>query len=166
MNKRRFWSGLQRDSMSWVLALFCLLIAGAAAIYVVLPQMKPHTTLRVGDGVFSAAIVVPAKNSVQSVPGAASLERNQAVLYTFERDDKWPVEMKGRSHALDIVWLDHKKKVVYMVKNVTEIDIDKMYAPDKVARYVIELPVRTVDQRAISLGGVAVFDEPKRGDVK
>ena len=74
--------------------------------------------------------------------------------------------MKGRSHALDIVWLDHKKKVVYMVKNVTEIDIDKMYAPDKVARYVIELPVRTVDQRAISLGGVAVFDEPKRGDVK
>ncbi|MEO7904777.1 MAG: hypothetical protein ABIR91_03225 [Candidatus Saccharimonadales bacterium] len=161
MNKRRLLSSLQRDGMSWALIVFVLLLVAGAAIYLIAPRMNPQTMLRLGDGVFSADIIT--KTNGYSSWGAESQSFDQAVarLYVYPRGDKWPFEVKSGSRALDLVWLNDKKEVVYIAKNIALTDSSgtTIYSPRQNARYVVALPVRTVEAKVINRGSVAVFDE-------
>ncbi len=157
MNKRRMLSNLQRDTMSWVLIVSLLVAVGAAAFYLVSPQLRPHTTLHIGDGIFSADIVPSG-----SLSESRQLQSNQAVLVMYGHDDRWPVVVDGRQNALDIVWLNGEKKVVHIVKNVKADQPVVSYMPKDDARYVIELPAGSVDNKAIKLTSVATFDENDR----
>lgn len=160
MNKRRVLSNLQRDGMSWALIVLVLFLIAWAAIYLIAPQLQPRTTLRLGDGVFTADIVEKSNGSVVKAIETRPLEVSSARLLIYPYDAKWPITIKSHSNSMDIVWLNHDKKVVYIVKNVEASDSgDVVYTPKKAARYVIELPMKTVDAKVIPEGGVAVFNE-------
>lgn len=154
MNKRRLLSNLQRDTMSWVLIVSLLVAVGVAAFYLVSPQLRPQTTIHIGDGVFSTDIIARG-----SLSDERQLAANQAVMVVYGHDDKWPVVVKGRQAPLDIVWLSSEKKVVHIVKNIQADQSTVSYEPSDVARYVVELPAGAVDSRTIGLKSVAVFDE-------
>ena len=140
--------------------ILILLLIGSAALYALWPQLQPHTTVRLGDGVFLTRVAKTLVEREKGLSGTRELRSDQAMLLVFDRDDKWSIWMKDMNYPLDIVWLDKDKKVVYIVKNAPPESYPyEKFVPKQEARYVLELPAGTTSKKAITIGAQAQFDE-------
>lgn len=127
-------------------------------MYVLWPQLRPHTTVRMGDGVFNATIAKTDSSREQGLSGTSPLRPDQAMIFVFDKDGKWPMWMKDMDYPLDIIWLDKDKEVVYIVKNASPDSYPDVFTPNAPARYVVEVPAGTVDTKAIRTGSSVVFE--------
>jgi uncharacterized membrane protein (UPF0127 family) len=152
---------VRKDVWSWGIVAIVLLLIGAAAFWVFWPQLsQPHVKLRLGDGVFQARVADTQSEREKGLSGTAYLGQDQALLFVYERDDKWSIWMKDMNYAIDIVWLDKDKKVVYIVKNAKpESYPNESFSPNEPARYIVEFAAGTVDKKTINIGDEAAFDE-------
>jgi uncharacterized protein len=150
----------RKDVLSWGLIVLMLLLIGAAAVYVMWPQLQPHTDLHLGDGVFTARVAKTQAERERGLSDTASLGAEQAMVLVYDNDGKWPVTMKGMKYPLDIIWLDKDKKVVYIVKNATPASYPyEVFVPKEDARYVVEVVAGTTGKKAIKINAEATFDE-------
>ena len=150
----------RKDVLSWGLIAFVLILVGIAAYFILEPKLRPHVTMHVGDGVFSAQVLKTDKERAKGLSGRSGLGADQAVLFVFDSDSKWSMWMKEMKFPIDIVWLDKNKKVVYIVKNVPpESYPSQTFTPTEDARYVVEFLGGTVEKKAIMIGDQAKFDE-------
>lgn len=150
----------QREALSWGLVALVLLAAVGAALYVLWPQLQPHTTLRIGDGVFTARVAKTQAEHEKGLSGEQSLREDQAMIFVYGDDAKWAISMKGMKFPVDIVWLDRDRSIVYIVKNAPPESYPyETFAPKQKARYIIQLPAGTVARKSIVIGNVAAFDE-------
>ncbi len=151
---------VRKDFLSWGLIALALILVGVAAYLIVEPKLRPHVTLHVGDGVFSAQVLKTDKELTKGLSGRTHLGADEAMLFVFGGDDKWSIWMKDMKFPIDIVWLDKNKKVVHIVKNVSPDSYpNESFAPTEDARYVVEFVAGTVDSRSITIGKEAKFDE-------
>lgn len=152
---------VRKDVWSWGIVAVVLVLIGAAAFWVFWPQLsQPHTKLRLGDGVFQARVADTQSEREKGLSGTTYLGQDQALLFIYERDDKWSIWMKDMNYPIDIVWLDKNKKVVYIVKNAKpESYPGESFSPNDAARYIVEMAGGTVDRKTINIGDSAVFDE-------
>lgn len=151
---------VKKHVLSWGIIVLALLLVVVAALYVLLPQLRPHVTLHLGDGVFLTQVAKTPDAWEKGLSGTHSLRDNEAMLFIYDRDDKWSIWMKDMNYPLDIVWLDKDKKVVYIVKNAPPESYPfESFTPKQESRYVVELPAGTVAKKAINIGTQAVFDE-------
>lgn len=151
---------VKKHVLSWAIVALALLLIGVAAFYVLLPQLRPHVTLHLGDGVFLSQVAKTAEAHEKGLSGSHALRENEAMLFIYDRDDKWGIWMKDMNYPIDIVWLDKDKKVVYIVKNAPPESYPfESFTPKQDARYVVELPAGTVHKKTITIGTQAQFDE-------
>jgi uncharacterized membrane protein (UPF0127 family) len=151
---------LRKDVFSWGLIILVLGLVAAAAIYILWPQLQPHVTVRLGDGVFAAKVAKTSDAREKGLSGTNGLREDQALLFVYETNDKWPIWMKDMNYPIDIVWLDKDKKVVYIVKNAPPESYPyETFTPKQEARYVLEIPAGTVGRKSITIGTEAMFDE-------
>lgn len=150
----------RKDAFTWVLIAGVLLLIGAAAFYMLLPQLQPHTTVHVGDAVFTTQVAKTQEARDKGLGGTYKLRDDQAMLFVYDSDDKWAVNMKDMNYPIDIIWLDKDKKVVYIVKNAPPESYPyESFAPKEEARYVLEVNAGTVGAKKINIGATATFDE-------
>jgi len=153
MNKRK-------NAWSWIAVVLVLLLIGSAALYALWPQLQPHANVHIGDGVFTTRVAKTDAERSKGLSGTGELRSDQAMLLVFDHDDKGSIWMKDMNYAIDIVWLDKDKKVVYIVKNAPPESYPyEKFVPKQDARYVLELPAGTVNKKAINIGLQATFDE-------
>jgi len=154
MSKRR------SPLLSWMLVGFVLILVGAAGLYILWPQLQPHTTLRMGDGVFKTSVARTPDEREKGLSKTPKLRDDQALLFVFGTDGKWAIWMKDMNYPIDIVWLDKDKKVVHIVKNAPpeSYPYEKFISKED-ARYVVEVLAGTADKKSIKIGGQAAFDE-------
>lgn len=146
--------------LSWGLVVLVLGLIVATALYVLWPQLQPHATVRLGDGVFLAQVAKTDEERAKGLSGTSGLRENQAMLFVYDTDNKWPIWMKEMNYPLDIIWLDKDKKVVYIVKNAPPESYPyESFVPKQEARYIVELPAGTVGKKSINVGSAASFDE-------
>ncbi len=149
-----------RKLTTWLVVLLVLVGIGGAAYYALLPQLQPHVTVHLGDGVFAAKVANTEVAREKGLGGTLNLRNDQAMLFVFDNDSKWPIWMKDMNYPIDIVWLDSNKKVVYIVKNAPPESYPyEQFTPKENARYVVELSAGTVSQKSIDIGITAAFDE-------
>lgn len=108
----------RRGMLSWGLIILVLALVAGAAYYVFLPELQPHTTIHLGDGVFLAQVANTDAKRQQGLSGTQGLRDDQALLFVYNSDGQWPIQAQNINYPIDIVWLDKDKKVVYIVKNV------------------------------------------------
>lgn len=150
---------LRSDRLSrWLVAGTLILIAWII-LSVILALSAPRTTVRIGDGVFRTTLALTAKERAQGLSGTSKLNRSEAMMLVFDRDDKWGIWMKDMRYPLDIIWLNDEQRVVYLVKNAEPDSYpDRVYKPKTPARYVLELPAGAADSAGIKYGDEAKFD--------
>jgi uncharacterized protein len=150
----------RKDIFSWGLIVLVLALVGAAAVYILWPQLQPHATVRVGDGVFAAKVVRTPAEREKGLSGTGTLREDQAMLFVYDTEGKWPIWMKDMNYPIDIVWLNKDKEVVYIVINAPpESYPQETYIPKQSARYILELPAGMVNKKSIVIGKEASFDE-------
>ncbi|HEU5121885.1 MAG TPA: DUF192 domain-containing protein [Candidatus Saccharimonadales bacterium] len=151
---------VRKGILSWGLVVLVLALVAAAAYYVLGPQLRPHVTVRVGDGVFLMQVAKTPGAREKGLSGTASLRDNEGMLFIYDHEDKWGIWMKDMNYPIDIVWLDKDKKVVYIVKNAPPESYPyESFTTKQDAKYILELPAGTVGKKAISIGKQAAFDE-------
>lgn len=151
---------MKKNVLSWIAVILVLLMIGAAAVYVLWPQLQPHVTVHIGDGVFNTQVAKTPAERERGLSGTNKLRADQAMLFVFDQDDEWSIWMKDMNYPIDIVWLDKDKKVVYIVKNAPPESYPyENFVPKQQARYVLEFPAGTTSKKAINIGSQAKFDE-------
>ena len=80
----------------------------------------------------------------------------------FDTEDRWGIWMKDMKTPLDILWLNSRKEVVYIITDASpELGTSTTFAPTDPALYVIELPAGSVKQAAIKTGDLVDFTLPE-----
>ncbi len=158
-------SQIKDNSTSFLIAAVLLIIA-TAAVFLLISQMQPTTVLSFGNGIFKARIASTAASREKGLSGVTELGPQQAMILVFPSDAAWQIWMKDMKTPIDIVWLDHDKKVVYLYENaLPDGSINVTFTPTTRARYVVELPVGSIESQRIRIGDTASF-EIKLGDVE
>lgn len=136
-----------------------LLIVGATFLLVVLPNIvKPPTSMWLGDGIFRTKLALNNNDRTKGLSRLNKLDSDQALLMAYPSEGKWGIWMKDMNFPIDVVWLDKNKKVIFLVKNALPEDSTTVsYKPDTLAKYVVELPAGTVDDKSITTKNSAVF---------
>lgn len=139
-----------------IIAVVALVIA--TAIIIISSTIQSRTTLNIGDGVFTAKLATTPSQRDKGL-GDTTLAVDQALIYAYPSDSKWPVSVIGTKASVDIIWLNQDKKVVYIVTNASpDISSQTVFSPSTAARYVIEVAAGSVDNLNIKADSTAVFE--------
>lgn len=147
--------------IAWLVAAIVLIALGVVA-WAVLIAWQSTTKIHIGDAVVSATVADDQKERTKGLSGVRELGRGDGMLFVFDKSDYWGIWMKDMHIDLDIVWLNSGKKVVHIVKHVAPDTYPRVFKPEKPARYVLELPAGTVEDRRISIDDEAHFELPPR----
>lgn len=86
------------------------------------------------------------------------------MLFTFGDSQLWAIWMKNTRIPLDILWLDEKKAIVHIERNVpicTRVDDGcPTYQPNHNAAYVLELAAGIADDLNLALSTKLQFTLP------
>lgn len=120
---------------------------------------KPTITLQLGDGIFNAKVVSTANDRAKGLAGVAVFDPDQALLMVFPNQEKWNIQPKDMKVAIDVVWLNSDKKVVYAVTDVSpDSSVSEAFTPKLPAMYVVLLPEGTVKSKMINTISIANFN--------
>ncbi|MGH7261363.1 MAG: DUF192 domain-containing protein [Nitrospiraceae bacterium] len=93
-----------------------------------------------------------------------SLEKNRGMLFTFAEPQQWSFWMKNTRIPLDIIWMDQKKRIVHIERNVPTCsrtdDGCPQYQPNENALYVLELAAGSADALKLQRGATLRFQLP------
>jgi len=149
-----------KDALVWVLMAFALLLVGAAAYYIITPQLRPSTTLHIGDGVYTAQVASTPSAQDALISSATSLNEDQANILVYSSNGLWSIPASKLQNSVDLVWLNSHKSVVYIVKNASSaLTSSDTFTSRENARYILELPAGATTNKSITIGSTASFDE-------
>lgn len=93
-----------------------------------------------------------------------SLAKDRGMLFTFAEPQMWTFWMKNTRISLDIIWMDGKKRIVHIERNVPACprtdDGCPQYQPNENALYVLELAAGVADALQLQRGSVLKFQAP------
>ncbi|MEW6364243.1 MAG: DUF192 domain-containing protein [Acidobacteriota bacterium] len=92
-----------------------------------------------------------------------TLPADQGMLFVFEASDTHGFWMKNCEIPLDIVWLNGRKQIVHLERNLPPCKtVDcPTYSPAQAALYAVELEAGTIDRKKLALGQSLLFDLPR-----
>ena len=93
------------------------------------------------------------------------LKKDRGMIFVFGQANAWTFWMKNTKIALDLIWLDGKKRVTHIERNVpicTKTDDScPQYGPrSDDAMFVLEIAAGTVDGYKIEKGSKLQFPQP------
>ncbi|MDI3473684.1 MAG: uncharacterized protein PWR30_7 [Candidatus Woesearchaeota archaeon] len=100
----------------------------------------------VSNGIHIADDVRELKSNLEKARGLLfrkKIAQNEAFLFIFNEEDYWTFHMFFMFYPIDILWLDKDKVVVDLVKNFKPW---RFHRPKRKAKFVIELPVGTIER--------------------
>ncbi|MEP6888179.1 MAG: DUF192 domain-containing protein [Nitrospirales bacterium] len=93
-----------------------------------------------------------------------SLAKDRGMLFTFAEPQLWTFWMKNTRIPLDIIWMDGKKRIVHIERNVPTCsrtdDGCPQYQPNDNAMYVLELAAGVADALKLQRGTILKFHSP------
>ena len=92
------------------------------------------------------------------------LKKDHGMMFFFDQAQEWTFWMKNTLIALDLIWMDDKKRVIHIERNVpicTRADDScPQYRPNDGAMYVLEIAAGTADGLKIEKGTKLQFANP------
>ena len=76
------------------------------------------------------------------------------MLFVFDKSDRHGFWMKDMHIPIDMFWLDDKRQVVFLVKDVYPETYPTVFYPSTPARYVLETNRGFAEEHSITVGTV------------
>lgn len=124
--------------------------------------LPKNTEIIIRDLTINAEVVQSDAAKKKGLSGRESLGINDGMLFVFKSNGVYPFWMKDTKFALDIIWIDENKKIVYIAENASPEPGKKdseffRYAPNNNARYVLEINAGISKLHGIQLGDSVNF---------
>lgn len=140
-----------------IIAALALIVT--VAIVVISSTIQSRTTLNMGDGIFTARLAITPAQRDTGLGNISTLAPDQAMIFAYPSDGKWPVSVVGLKPAVDIIWANKDKKIVYIVTGASsDAGAKTVFSPKSDARYVIEVAAGSVGNLNVKVGSSTVFD--------
>ncbi len=81
-------------------------------------------------------------------------QKNKALVFNFKKNTRVSLHMFFVFYPIDVVYLDENKRVIALKENFRPFTF---YAPKQKCRYVIELPLDTINKHDLELGSEITF---------
>ena len=119
-------------------------------------------TLKIGDATLNIEVADTDAKRVQGLSGKVGLAQNEAMLFVFDAEGYHSIWMKDMNFAIDIVWLNKDKKIIYIEKNVSPDTYPKVFYAKKadlpiLSFYVLETPSGFLAENNIQIGDIVAF---------
>ncbi len=88
----------------------------------------------------------------QGLSGRAMLPQHAGMLFVFPEPMKAGIWMKDMQFPLDIIWLNKNYTVMYYAENALPSSFPKVFQPDGLASYVIEVNTGFIKAQHIEVG--------------
>jgi uncharacterized membrane protein (UPF0127 family) len=93
------------------------------------------------------------------------LKKDHGMLFFFSEPQAWTFWMKNTKIALDLIWLDGKKRVIHIERNVptctrTDESCPQYRSNSDEAMFVLEIAAGTLDGYKIEKGSKLQFAQP------
>lgn len=143
-----------------LIAIFLLILQGAPLFYyppaaVSTPaNAREVRTVELRGQTIRVSVADTESARRQGLSGRGGLEADEGMLFVFPEDGKYAFWMNDMSFSIDILWLSADGTVVYMAQNVSPDTYPRSFAPDRPARYVLELPAGYVKAYTVSTGDI------------
>lgn len=126
-------------------------------------QKKGVTTVTINDLTVDAKILSQTSDRKKGLSGKESLPLTGGVFFAFENSGSYPFWMKDMKFAIDIIWIDENKRVVYIVHNAPpepgrDEDELTLYRPDSASLYVLEINAGLSARYGITVGNTVNFE--------
>lgn len=135
-----------------------LLILAIAVGHTNLSARAPRIAVQLGGTTFEARVASTPEARQKGLSGVTTLGGDQALLFIFASSDTYRLWMKDMLISIDVVWLDESQRVISTMTNLTPDSYPKTFSSDAPARYALELPAGTVEQKNIKKDDRASFD--------
>lgn len=88
-----------------------------------------------------------------------SMGRDEGMLFIFPSSNRHTFWMKDTFISLDIIWMDSKKRIVFVIPNILPCETEQcpVYTPGSGAKYVLEVNAGVTTELGLSVGDRAVF---------
>ncbi|MDQ3075523.1 MAG: DUF192 domain-containing protein [bacterium] len=93
----------------------------------------------------------------RGLSGRSELKENEGMLFVFDRPDKHKFWMKDMNFAIDMIWLDKDKKVVFIKRNTAPESYPELFGPNDDALYVLEVASGWSDRHSLKVGDTLLF---------
>ena len=86
------------------------------------------------------------------------LANGRGMFFIFDKPSRYGFWMKDMHFAIDIVWIDERFRVIDIEKSVSPETFPKVFYPNEVVKYVLELDAGFSDEHSIDIGKMVYFD--------
>lgn len=148
--------------------IFSIFILSVGILYLLHGSNDPLTLPFLPEGAYLPVITVSGspiavliadteKERTKGLSNRSSLPPKQGMLFIFDKDDRYGIWMKDMLFSIDIIWIDEEGNIVDIIEHATPESYPQVFAPEKPARYVLEVPSGFVEIRNITKDGTIDF---------
>ena len=117
-------------------------------------QNKNIQYIEIAGKKIKAEVVSTPDLQARGLSGRKNLGENDGMLFIFQNSGAYPFWMKDMYFSIDMIWIDENFNVVYIKKNAKPESYPETFAPQKNAKYVLEV-----------LSGFSEKNNLKEGDI-
>jgi len=134
--------------------IICLIILG---FYFKNQKKMELKSLKIGKTVL---IVEEAKTNEEKSNGLSDREKlgeYSGMLFVFEKVGDYGVWMKNMKFPIDIAWLNAKKEIIYIEKNISPDTYPKVFYSPTESSFILETNAGFFEKEEIKIGDLAKF---------
>lgn len=117
-----------------------------------------------GGLIIQAEVADTMKKRAEGLMYREYLAKDRGMLFTFDQAQPWTFWMKNTKIPLDIIWMNEKKQIIHIARNVpicTRTDDGcPQYQPNDPAIYVLELGGGEAERLKLEKGSTLQFRLP------
>lgn len=117
-----------------------------------------------GGVIIQAEIADTMKKRAEGLMYREHLAKDRGMLFTFDQAQVWTFWMKNTKIPLDIIWMNEKKQIIHIARNVPictrNDDGCPQYQPNDPAMYVLEIGGGEAERLKLEKGSRLQFKLP------
>ena len=139
------------DKGKSIFQIICFVAVFAVIVFFLYNKSYP-SKLILGGKVFTVEVADTAKLLEKGLSDHIPLKSDEGMLFVFQKEDKYGFWMKDMLFSIDILWIDSNLKIVHIEKSLRPETYPKIFYPNSVALYVLELKAGEVQNLNLKIG--------------
>ena len=152
-------STVTQTVIKWIFICGMLTVIGGAIFYAFRTVSPKTEMIYLNKTMLRAEIANDEESQRKGLSGRLGIDENYAMLFVFDHNDHHKMWMKDMKFSVDMIWINDKKRVVY-VKHSVKPDAEpyEKYAPPVPAKYVLEVKAGVAKPASATVGSLVKFD--------
>lgn len=140
-----------------ILLVLVIFVVVAVAIISFLSTVHYESTIVLGGKTFYIDVADNSFTSAKGLSGRESMAKDEGMIFVFDKLGKHGFWMKDMFFSIDMIWMDQNYVITHIEKSVSPDTYPKVFYPESLSLYVLEISAGQSDLLGIKVGDRANF---------